>query len=60
MIVSNKAQCKICLDIIESMHRHDFKWCRCGQIYVDGGKSYIRRGAKDLENIIELSVTTNS
>lgn len=60
MILSNKAQCKICKDIVESRHRHDFKWCKCGQMYVDGGKEYIRRGAKDLDNIIELSETTDT
>jgi len=51
----NKAQCKLCGDIIESKHTHDFVECSCGEIFVDGGKSYIRRGAKDLGNIIELS-----
>jgi tRNA(Ile2) C34 agmatinyltransferase TiaS len=60
MILSNKAQCKLCKDIIESKHRHDFKWCKCGQMYIDGGKEYLRRGAKDLDNIIELSVTTDT
>lgn len=51
----NKAQCKLCGDIIESKGTHDFVQCKCGEIFVDGGKSYIRRGAKDLSNIIELS-----
>lgn len=54
-IVSNKAQCRKCNDIIESKHRHDFVWCSCGNIYVDGGKEYLRRGAADLADIIELS-----
>lgn len=32
--------------------------CRkCGAIFTDGGKSYIRRGAKDLSDIIDLSET---
>ena len=51
----NKAQCKLCGDIIESKHTHDFVRCSCGEIFVDGGKEYLRRGAKDLGNIIELS-----
>jgi hypothetical protein len=59
MIISNRAQCRLCGDIIESVHRHDFKWCKCGEIYVDGGKAYIRRGANNLDNIIELSITTD-
>jgi len=60
MIICNKAQCKLCKDIVESRHRHDFKWCKCGEMYVDGGKEYIRRGARDLDNIIELSVSTDT
>lgn len=55
-ILKNKAQCKKCNDIIESKYRHDFKSCKCGAIFVDGGKSYIRRGG-ELEDIIELSET---
>jgi tRNA(Ile2) C34 agmatinyltransferase TiaS len=55
VITVNKAQCKLCNDIIESTNRHDFKRCSCGEIAVDGGTSYIKRSAKDLSNIIELS-----
>ena len=54
VIISNKCQCKKCGDIIESKTGHDFKWCKCGAIAVDGGKSYLRR-VGELENIIELS-----
>lgn len=54
-IVVNKAQCKLCGDIIESKHRHDFVWCKCGEIAVDGGKYYAKRCANSLSNIIELS-----
>jgi tRNA(Ile2) C34 agmatinyltransferase TiaS len=55
VVVINKAQCKLCGDIIESKSRHDYVRCGCGEIAVDGGKSYIKRSAKDLSNIIELS-----
>ena len=54
-IKTNKAQCKLCGDIIESKSVHNFIECSCGEIFVDGGKQYLRRGAKDLNNIIELS-----
>ena len=54
-IKHNKAQCKLCGDIIESQSVHNFVECSCGEIFVDGGKKYIRHGAKDLSNIIELS-----
>jgi hypothetical protein len=55
-ILKNKAQCKICEDIIESTHVHDFRECKCGAIFVDGGKDYLRRGG-ELDDIIELSET---
>jgi hypothetical protein len=54
----NKAQCRVCGDIIESKHRHDFVACKCDEIFVDGGKEYLRRGAKDFANLKELSITT--
>lgn len=57
VVVINKCQCRLCGDIIESKHRHDFVQCRCGAIFTDGGTDYIRRGANDLSNIIDLSET---
>ena len=40
----NIAKCGNCGDIIESKHRHDFRKCKCGKIFVDGGKEYWRWG----------------
>lgn len=42
-IVSNKIRCKHCDDIIESKYTHDFKWCKCGEVAIDGGLSYTKR-----------------
>ena len=42
-IIRNSAKCLGCGDEIESKHRHDFKWCKCGSLAVDGGKDYTRR-----------------
>lgn len=53
-IILNAARCKKCGDTIVSEHRHDFKWCRCGAIAVDGGHAYIRR-VGDLDSVEELS-----
>ena len=53
-ILVNKIQCKKCKDIIESEHVHDFKWCKCRSIAVDGGLEYLRR-IGNFEDIIELS-----
>ena len=57
-ILVNKIQCKKCNDIIESKHVHDFKWCSCKSIAVDGGLEYLRR-VGNLEDIIELSEFEN-
>lgn len=43
-IVRNAVRCKLCNDVIESTHRHDFKYCKCGAVFVDGGPHYKRRG----------------
>ena len=56
VVVVNKCQCAVCLDIIESRSRHAFVQCGCGAIFTDGGTSYIRRGG-EIENIIDMSET---
>lgn len=42
-IIRNSAKCLKCGDDIESTHVHDFKWCSCKNIAVDGGKDYLKR-----------------
>jgi len=56
-IVHNRARCRKCGDVIESTHVHDFKYCSCGSIFVDGGQEYIRRGGnfEDIESLDEYS-----
>lgn len=46
MIIRNSAKCLLCEDDIESTYRHDFVRCKCGNVAVDGGKSYLRRAFK--------------
>lgn len=53
-IKTNKIKCLKCKDIIESKHRHDFVWCSCGAVAVDGGKDYQKR-CGELYNIQEMS-----
>ena len=55
-LLANQAQCKICKQVIQSKHRHDFVSCKCGEISVDGGVDYVRRLARDLDSIIDLSI----
>lgn len=42
-ILKNKNRCNKCGDEIESTHRHDFKFCKCGAVAVDGGLDYLHR-----------------
>ena len=37
--------CLGCNDIIYSRAPNDFRNCSCGQIFVDGGRSYFKYGA---------------
>ncbi len=59
MIIKNSIQCNHCKDIIESKNRHDFKWCKCKTVAVDGGKgpgAYLKRSYTNSEkDFIELS-----
>jgi len=43
----NAAHCKECGSYIISLHRHDFRECKCGSIFVDGGFDYFRWGGKE-------------
>ena len=56
-IVINKIRCQKCGDVIESTHRHDFKFCKCGAVAVDGGKDYLRRcgNREDWEELSKIS-----
>lgn len=42
-IMVNKIRCKKCGDVIESKSVHDFKFCKCESVAVDGGHNYLRR-----------------
>ena len=55
-IIQNQIRCNNCGDEPYSAHVHDFKYCKCGAVAVDGGMSYLRRvGAFD--NTTDLSMT---
>lgn len=62
-IRTNKIKCKKCGDIIESIDVHDFKWCFCGAVAVNGGREYLRRVGneedfEELSHFIKLSEIT--
>lgn len=49
----NRAKCKKCLTIIESLHPTDLQLCNCGEISVDGGEA-LRCSAKDWSNFLRV------
>jgi hypothetical protein len=50
----NRAKCKLCNEIIESFHQHDYIECKCKEISIDGGNHYLKAGAKDWKNFIRI------
>lgn len=59
IIVINRARCNNCNEIIKSLLVHDFKWCKCHQLAVDGGNCYIRRVVENENNYIDLNEIIN-
>mgnify|MGYP001352997143 CR=1 FL=1 len=55
-ILVNKIRCNKCGEEIESTSTHDFKWCRCKSVAIDGGLDYLRRIAKNKNDYTELSI----
>lgn len=58
-IILNKVRCNKCGDELESTFTHDFKWCKCNSVAVDGGLDYFRRMAKNKNDYTELSITVS-
>ena len=56
-IIVNKIRCLKCGDTIESVSVHDFKWCKCGAVAVDGGLEYLKRCFNEPDDYEELSET---
>ena len=52
--MKNRAKCKLCNEIIESFHRHDYVSCKCGEISIDGGLDYLRTSAKNYDNFLRV------
>jgi len=51
IIIQNELLCKKCNDVIWSKYRHDFKYCKCGSVAVDGGTDYLRRVGNLVESV---------
>ncbi len=59
--IESAIKCKLCGDTIYSRTRHDFRWCSCKSIAIDGGFDYCRV-IGELDNIekvkpFKLSIT---
>lgn len=54
-------ECPKCGYIMFSRARHDFRYCPCENVFVDGGLDYLRFGGEDISTIkrhkLELSLT---
>lgn len=58
-IIRNVIKCNKCGDVIESNSVHDFKFCSCGSVAVDGGHEYLKRSGnfgdwEDLSECVEV------
>ena len=50
----NRAKCKICKEIIESFHRHDYVTCSCGEISIDGGQDQYGASSRNWDNFLRV------
>lgn len=41
-IWNNSIKCKKCNEIIRSKNLHDFRWCSCKSVAIDGGSWYAK------------------
>lgn len=43
--------CPDCQDLVWSRYTHDFRVCKCGAVFIDGGRDYTRYGTlKETKN----------
>lgn len=55
-ITRNIIKCQKCGEVIESFSVHDFKFCKCGAVAIDGGHDYLKRcgNREDWEELSEM------
>lgn len=51
----NRAKCKLCQVIIESLAKNDIVTCKCGEISIQGGNEYYGAIAKDFANFLRVT-----
>ncbi len=52
--MKNRAKCKLCNCTIESFHESDIVFCKCNEIFVEGGPDKLKCGANKWENFIRV------
>lgn len=52
--MKNRAKCKLCNSIIESLTLLDYVSCECGEISISGGTKELNCFAKDFGNFIRV------
>lgn len=55
----NRAKCKLCNEVIESFHMHDYVTCKCGEISVDGGQNFFKCSANNWTNFLRVDDEDN-
>ena len=53
-LIRNRARCLKCGEIIESKSVHDFVMCKCGNLHVDGGLEYAKRGYFEENSLVDM------
>lgn len=57
--MKNRAKCKLCNEIIESLALHDYVTCKCGEIAVSGGSYHLYAYAKNFDNFLRVDDDEN-
>lgn len=50
----NRAKCKLCNKIIESIHANDYVMCACGEIAISGGDQTFKASAKNFDHFLRV------
>lgn len=55
----NRAKCKLCGDVIESIARGEYVQCKCTEIGIVGGTEYYGTQARNYDNFLRLDDSDN-
>lgn len=57
--MKNRAKCRLCEKIVESLLDNDYQQCICGEIAIDGGESSFKAYAKNWDNFLRIDENGN-